>query len=339
MIVPKTTCLETKRTYDLRLDIGPLLDESVVQNAEQYPFPAHLLPPTDVGYWLEVIVVSDDFVVPFRQHHLFLPELGSSWVCDCPTGKDHQCSEYQRQPYLFVPIQTPEQLGVAQLRIALYYQRNLIQSQLLTAKVAETEQLGAGPSSIIDYTLTSDLRDLSFLPPRTLHVLTNDNTDGSQRIVINGEEDRVLAFNLTEGQVRVTVDAAREALRNIHFKEYPPAWGSSLPPDPRNLLDSNNAKSKEAFIQDLARLAPLGWKLWTLLLNDQLEWRKKLLAPAAIQVSRTISSTLTIPWALVYDIPLDSQGQYKICPLIESWNENKGLLDQLVSCCPHERKK
>jgi tetratricopeptide (TPR) repeat protein len=333
-IVPKTTSLGISRTYALRLNIGPLLDESVVQNAEQHLFPVHLLPPTNVGYWLEVIVVSDDFVIPVRQHHLFLPRLGPSWVCDCPPGKDHQCSENERLPYLFIPIQTPEQSQVAQLRIAIYHQKNLIQSQLLTAKITEVEQSGAGYSSIIDYTLTSDLRDLSFLPPRTLHILTNDNGDGSHRIVINSEGDDVLAFNLTEGQIRVTVDAAREALRNVHFEEYGGTLGSRR--QRRNLLDSNNAKTRGAFIKDLARLAPLGWKLWTLLLKDRLEWRKKLLAPATIQVSRTISSTLAFPWALVYDIPLDSQGQYKVCPLIENWDENKGHVDLSVYCCPHE---
>jgi tetratricopeptide (TPR) repeat protein len=333
-IVAKTTSLGVSRTYALRLNIGPLLNESVVQNADQYPFPVQLLPPTNIGYWLEVIVVSDDFVVPFRQHHLFLPRLGSSWECDCPPGKNHQCSENERQPYLFVPIQTPELPGIAQLRIAIYYQRNLIQSQLLTAKIVEMEQRGEGHSSIIDYTLTSDLRDLSFLPPRTLHILTNDNADGSHRIVINGEGDDVLAFNLTEGQIRVTIEAAREALRNVHFEEYGGTLGSRR--QRRNLLDSKNAKTREAFIKDLARLAPLGWKLWTLLLKDRLEWRKMLLAPATIQVSRTISSTLAFPWALVYDIPLDSQGQHKVCPLIENWNENKGLIDLSVYCCPHE---
>jgi hypothetical protein len=334
MIVPKTTNLETRRTYDLRLDIGPLREDSVVINAEQYPFPANRLPQTEIGYWLEVIVVSEDFTISARRHTLFLPKYDSSWVCECPPGKDHQCSENERQPYLFVPIQTPEQPGVAQLRIAIYYQRNLIQSQLLTARVAGAEQVGAGHSSIIDYTLASDLRDLSFLQPRTLHVLTNDNENGSHRIVINGEEGDVLAFNLTEGQIRVTVDAAREALRNIHFEEYGGTLGSQR--QRRNLLDNNNAKAKGTFIQDLARLAPLGWKLWTLLLKDRLEWRKKLLAPATIQISRTISSTLAFPWALVYDIPLDSHGQYEVCSLVKNWDEKKGLVDPSVYCCPHE---
>ncbi len=135
-IIPKTTSLGTSKMYALRLNIGPLLNESVVQDAEQYPFPVNLLPPTNVGYWLEVIVVSDDFVVPLRHHHLFLPTSGSSWVCNCPPGEDHQCTENERQPYLFISIQTPEQPGVAQLRIAIYYQKNLIQSQLLTARIA-----------------------------------------------------------------------------------------------------------------------------------------------------------------------------------------------------------
>ncbi|WP_220211445.1 MFS transporter [Reticulibacter mediterranei] len=325
IFLPKMTSLETGKTYDLRLDISPFLDESVLQTVSHLPSTTH-------GYWLEVIVISDDVGIPLHRHPLFLPKLGPSWVCNCSPGKEHHCRENERRPYLFVPIQTPAQPRIARVRIALYYQKNLLQSQLLSAQIAEREQAGAGQSSIIDYTLASDLRDLSFLPPRTVNILTNDTADGSHRLVINGQGADPLAFHLTEGQIRTTVDAAREALRNVHFEEYGGALGSQR--QRRNRLDGNNAKVKAAFLRDLEHLAPLGWQLWTLLLKDRLEWRKNLLAPATIQVARTLSSTLAFPWALVYDIPLASQGPYHICPLFDTWNERQSFTD--LSQCPYE---
>jgi len=119
----------------------------------------------------------------------------------------------------------------------------IVPQDVLTAKISEMEQSGAGHSSIIDYTLTSDISDLSFLPPRTLHILTNDNADGSHRIVINGEGDDIPAFHVTEGQIRGTVDAAREALRNVHFEEYGGTLGSKR--QRRNLLNSKNFRRPE----------------------------------------------------------------------------------------------
>ena len=66
--------------------------------------PAELLPPSGSGHWLQVVVVSDDFEVARRRHDLFLPVVGPSWVCDCPPGGEHTCSEDARRPYLYVPV-------------------------------------------------------------------------------------------------------------------------------------------------------------------------------------------------------------------------------------------
>jgi hypothetical protein len=336
-VVPKTANLEANRQYDLRLDIGLLSSDSVVENAVSHPFPTELLPETEEGHWLEVVVVSDDFTISRRRYNLFLPNSGASWVCNCPPGGDHTCSKDSRNPYLFIPLTAPERAGIAHLRIAIYYEKNLIQSQFLTAQINGAEQKAGGYSSRIDYTLTADLRNVSFLPPRTLHILTNQNLDGTHRLIINDKSDEPLAFNLRDDQIGGAINGARQALRDIHMREFPIVFPNPAPPEPENLLDEKNAKSKKKFIEDLKSLATLGWDLCAML-SDQQDWQAKLQEPATIQVSRTVGSTFVFPWALVYDIPLFTYEQAKLCPLVQKWDEVNTLIATSTRRCPYENQ-
>jgi hypothetical protein len=337
IVVPKTANLAAQRPYDLRLDIGLLSRDSVVENAGSHPFPTELLPETREGHWLEVVVVSGDFTISSGRYNLFLPDSGASWVCGCPPGEDHTCSKDSRNPYLFIALTAPEQPGIARLRIAIYYENNLIQSQLLTAHIGAAEQKAGGYSSRIDYTLTAGLRNVSFLPARTLHILTNQNLDGTHCLIINGKASDPLVFNLHDDQVGDAIKAARQALRHIHMKEYPQAPGSTRAPEPDNLLDKENGKSKEKFIEDLQRLATLGWNLSVMLSNQQ-DWQAKLQEPATMQVSRTAGSTFVFPWALVYDIPLLHYEQARLCPLVQKWDEVKTLIAASTRRCPYENQ-
>jgi hypothetical protein len=206
-VLPKSSSLAADREYKLRINIGDFSPESVVENAKENPLPVDLLPESKTGYCLEVVAASDDFIIPKCRHNLFLPVTGESWVCDCPPETEHSCSEKARSRYLFIDIRSPEEPCIARLRLAIYYKNNLIQSQLLTAQVLKIERNGELEAkrrktryhSYIDYTLTATLRDLSFLPARTLNILTNANADGTHKIVFNGKLDDVIAFNLTEG--------------------------------------------------------------------------------------------------------------------------------------------
>lgn len=335
-IVSKTTNLGMGRTYDLRLDIGPLSPDSVVENAGENPFPEELLPATEDGHWVEVIVVSDDFSVSEQRYSLFLPKLGSSWVCGCTPGGGHKCDKDLRNSYLFIPLLAPERTGSARLRIAIYYCKNLVQSQILTAHVSNGKLKKNGYSSRIDYTLTAHLQDVSFLQPRNLHILTNQNVDGAHRIIVNGRMADIIVCTFAEDAIGSAIKKVREALCNVHFKEGPAAWGSTLPPPRTNLLNKNNGKSPEEFIEDLKRLAPLGWELWNMVLGKQKKWWKELLEPATIQVSRTGSSTFIFPWASVYDIPLEAYGRYENCPLVKKWDGVSPLVDSSMRRCPYE---
>jgi hypothetical protein len=336
-VVPGRMQLETNRDYDLRLDIGALSSDSVVKNAEQVPFPADLLPRSDNGHWLEVVAVSDEFAITPVPHGLFLPATGPSWVCSCTPGGDHSCVEAARADHLFIPTKAPKEAGTAHVRIGVYFAKNLIQSQLLAAEVSDQPELGAGYSSLIDYSLTASLQDVDFLPQRAVNILTNPDADSTHQLVINSGLNRVIILNPSEGKVETALDTVRKALSNIHFQEYGGQLGATV--QYRNLYDQDNSKSKEEFIEDLRKLAPMGYKLYDALLydKDQRNELKEFLnrADAKIQVSRPKGSVLTFPWALMYEIPLESdKRKHKLCRILDEWNG--GAFSGNPNVCPYE---
>jgi hypothetical protein len=329
--LPQSTSLGAGREYRLRLDIGPLSAASVVENPAKLP--EELLPQTEDGHWLEMVAVSDDFQIEQIRHHFFLPRSGAGWRCACPPGGAHGCLPHQRQAYLYIPLRAPAQVGDAGLRLAVYYENNLVQSQRLTARIVKHERQGAGHRSWIDYTLTAALSEVDFLPPRTLNILTNHNQDGTHRIVIKGATD-AFAFNLTEGQMRDAIGAARRALRDLHIEETQNWWGQKVVSD---RYDKNNAKTKSEFIADLKRLAPLGWELGALLFQYKPDCWERLKQPATLQISRTQGSNFVFPWALVYDLPLESDdpGHYRECRLLQEWGGANDPPPQAPSACPY----
>jgi hypothetical protein len=337
-VVAKQASLEPGTEYALRVDIGVRSEDSIIDNPS--PFPDEKLPPSETGHWLEVVTVSDDFTIPEPRHFLFLPRTGASWVCSCPPGSQFHLPGCEHQDYLYIPLTAPNKSGEATIRLGIYFANNLVESQLLTAHVGDPGQPGSGLRSHIDYSLNASLADISFLPPRTLNILTNQNTDGTHRLLIHGVPDREFHFQLTEGQMRKAIDDTRQGLRNVHFRVYGGQWGSK--PQEENLLDENNAKPVDKFIEDIRQLAPVGFRLWSVLFTNQPAWGKelrlKLLAHSAtIQVSRTQGSQFVYPWGLVYDIPLDSDlASHTPCRLLKQWDQYKDQVAQGLSECPFE---
>jgi hypothetical protein len=232
-------------------------------------------------------------------------------------------------------LRSPGESREARLRIGIYFANNLVQSQLLTARIEDTERSGAGHHSRTDYTLTSFLADVSFLPQRAFHVLTNDSPEGSHSLVIKGEGQGVLALQLTEGQMRSAMQAARQFLRDAHIEETKGLFGGK---NLRSLLDSNNAKDKPQFVADLKQLASLGFELWAMLFENQSKWWPLLRKPGTIQVSRTGGSRFVFPWAMVYDLPLEpgDPAKYQECRLLKEWEHAANGLDGHSRSCPFE---
>jgi hypothetical protein len=362
--------------YHLRIDIGEWRDTSVVKNVEAARVRTELLPESergDEGYWLDVIVTSEDFEVKHEHDALFLPKEGDSWVCDCPRGDDveHRCDKKERAPYLYVPVTSPAVTGEATLRIGFYFKNNLLQCHLFTAQIGTRVPDGKdGYDSVVDYTLTHSLRDVKDrFPARTLNIFTNENADGSHRVVTVGTEDEeqegfVRHRPLSAGTVKSILDEARATLlrtlleiKRESIVEVRPDFTESVRRGDWDVklktltmqdgTQISNAKSKSEFIADLRRLAWWGSQLWTELFPSDSwdEYNRLLKEHAIIQTCRAENSAspLLFPWALIYDIALDSAGRddphrWKNCPSLEdgNWEPGKPLIDLQNSRCPYD---
>jgi multiple sugar transport system ATP-binding protein len=333
--LPRTVALEPDTSYELRVDIGPVSLESVVVNRERHPFPDEVLPDTKQGHWLEVLAISTDFRVPDGRRDLFLPKEGIAWTCPCQPGGSHACAADARERFLRIQLTTPSRACAAQLRLGVYYEKNLLQSQLLTAQVGDTADAN-GYGSWIDYTMTSGLVDVHLLAPRQLNILTNENADGTHLVVINGRDNKPSFFNLTEGQVTDAMSAIRSALREIHIDQR----GTSK----KNRYDKNNAKKPAEFIKDVHRLARLGAHLWSALFQNDLDLAEKvtdgLKGSGCIQISRIRNSTFVFPWSLVYDIALEyPQKEHVECGLLQQWRKDAAAIAALpLDRCPYEHE-
>jgi chaperonin GroEL len=347
-IVHQNQPLYPQHEYTLHLSIGRKLDFSVVEDPA--PFPADKLPPNPVGHWLEVLAISDDFRLGQKLHHLFLPAKGEAFVCSCSPGKEHICKESERRFNLAMPITTPSisdsgEQNVArraQLRIAIYFRKNLVQSLLLKARISNETQSQTRVKSYrarIDYSLTSNLSDIGALPVRTLNILTNDNGDGDHRIVFNGDQKNPVEFNINDHQIGEAIEAARITLKNTGIEEYGGKLGTKV--QYRNLYDENNGKPRGKFIADLQEMAPLGFLLWATLFQKQPESREEIRSclatsktqPSVIQVSRVEDTYFMFPWAMIYDINLETGVTPDLCRCLESWGTGNALLDR----CPFEQ--
>jgi hypothetical protein len=288
--------------FKIRLDIGKLSKESAVINPE--PIPEHLL-PQDI--WLDVVLSSTDFSVsasPTDVGHttasgrFFLKSDGSPATTE------------NGDRYLFFYLLAPPKSGTARLRINYYFHNHLVQSQLLTAGIGESQ-----PGYFIktDYTLSYSLLDIGELPARAqISILTNTNGGSHQIYVRQGDQagnlvGQACTYYLKAEQIDKLVDDLRAVLRD------------------KVALPTEKRCSKGQLQDNLRQLAPIGRQLWTLTVGQCLHevYRAlKLAQDGVIQVSRPTTSDYTFPWGLVYDISL-SEGpeNWKFCSLVEQWDD------------------
>jgi hypothetical protein len=339
-VIPVEMSLCTNCAYRLRINIGPLLSETAVIDAERHPFPAHLLPPEAQGHWLTVVVLSTQFKIQSRRHSLFLPVRGPSWICNCKFGGAHSCSKDNRNSYRYVRIQTPAVPGIASLRLIIYYLNNtVVQSLILEAVIEELPTVGFGYQAVVDdFTLDAALNNLPLLSARKVNILVGRSKGSPEGLIVSGEYQISLPeFN--EGLIQDALSSARAALRQVHYEEFGGKLGAK--PQRRNLLAGDNSKETGAFVRDLEKLVPLGAKLWYAVFPDPSTRRllkKALKRPGAtIQVARTSGNTFAFPWSMIYDIGFSSnRTKHRLCKLVRDWTtEREGLLGH-ESECPYQ---
>jgi hypothetical protein len=339
-VVPWRENLLAFFAYDLRFNIGSLAPDRIPDGRGKAPtpIPGAMLPPSIEGHWLDVVVASRDFTIhkSNRKFQVFLPDEGASWVCDCDPKQPHRCSTRNRRPYLLIPVTTPTEPGDCELRVGVYFKKNLLQSCLVRATVSHDRH--EGQSVETDFTLNGTLTELGKLQPKALNILADKIVGGEQGFIINGDFADPVTIRLSEMQLTNAANAARQKLRDIHFTERSSLFGGN---QPVNNLDRNNAKSKADFIEDLRQTAPLGYLLWRALFQANPDFQDTLSddvlrEPSTIQIVRA-STNFVFPWGLIYDIGLDSDAsKHEICKIVDTWHDDKGLPVEGMVKCPHE---
>ena len=329
--VPATEGLRAGAGYQLRVDVGARSPESIVDAAAP-AVPVDRLPQPQQGHWLELTVTGDGFDVPTASTHLFLPRQGAGFTCPCPPGGTHTCKVRDRDPYAFIAVTAPSEPGLGRLRLVLWHRHNVVQSLPIEVDVVARDRDPGRQHAHVDFTLTENLSDVDALPARAAGVLVNER-GGTHTLVLNGADGGIISVDFSEGTLLTAMDAFRDALLKAHLEQR----GSKR----RSLLGSANEKSRDALVEDLARLAAVGSERWAALYPqapEALPAFAEAQGGNGMQIARVESSRFVFPWAGIYDLPLERRhaGHYDVCPLVAEWDGRAPLIEGTPRRCPRE---
>ncbi len=308
----------------LRVSIGPLAADSQVD--EPLAFPDDYLPGGDLV--IDVAVSSTSFRVgrPLTGE----PVMDSAVDQFILPGDGSPARTRDGRAELTFVLRAPSQAGPARLRILYYYRDAVVQSQLVTMDIGSLD-----PWSIVtDYTIAAALPSAAGIPdrPRVAVVINGDGT---------GHEIYVRTRDGADGQPGTTA------------VELPPTIGDRVR-DFRKVLASEAIapttaqRSRAQLITSLRTLAPLGWELYAAVfpalkealyrLDDQAA--DQAAGQAVLHVARPAGVSLSVPWALLYTIGIDSQygpgyQSVPVCPLVRDWDGRSLLVSGDAVSCPH----
>jgi CHAT domain len=316
-IVPSQEPLSAGTRYDFRLQIGRHLPESIVRNPA--PVPEALLAPLMPleGLALRVVLSSRQFELIDEEFELVLPPQGPSEM-------------------IRFRVRTPSETGTAQLRAAVYYQTNLLQSIRVTAEVIPGDSLAAGTNSAeVEYCICGTMRNFEMYEPRALSLLLNESRDGTHTFAIVGSQIRE-SFSFTEGEMRGSLQEARKTLLAI-CADFDQSGNAT-----RYRYDSTtNAGLPAQFQEDVKKLAYAGRDLYTVFVTNKnqvfaQELRRALAHRSEIQIASTRSAKYVFPWGLVYDKLLVEDRSNTVCDrFLSDIARPDGDFDCLSSGCPN----
>jgi hypothetical protein len=226
---------------------------------------------------------------------------------------------------LFFPVRTPKRAGEHRLRCSIYYERNLVQSRVVTVRVmAQPEAREGALEARVDFNLARSLRadQLREFEPQALNVFFNQNDDGTHGLRVLGDFDGVLYKGdaaIPSEELGTLVEQARGSLRLAMYGQtgdYRPTDVYRYPPFP-------DPVPREQLHSNLVMLARRGYRIYDAFLQfltaaggedpqDVLE--KVLEGRRNVQIALKQSPSLVLPTAIIYDIPLDPDlTEYAIC--------------------------
>jgi hypothetical protein len=325
--------------YELRVALGPYHPDSLVVDADKASFDSTQLPPTSTGHWLDVVVSSGDVILDdMRRRTLFLPLAGSSWICACNPEGPHGCTEQERDPYVRVPLHTPQRAGVAAVEVAIYYGAAVVHAQALTLPVGVPGT--TGPFAKVTYSLTSSFAALGGFAERSMSVLLDADQDGNHRMYVNGVRLAPFTFTLSDDAAFNAMSRARELLFRTHLYQEGGEWHSRY-------HTARQIKEADEYEEDLRQLAAAGAGLFAALFPypDDSRALQQMLAheadargrPPVVQLARSTQSRPIVPWQLIYDLDVGSDPtRYQPCPSILEWGPQRPEGAEIPARCPHQ---
>ncbi|MFL7810092.1 MAG: CHAT domain-containing protein [Anaerolineae bacterium] len=292
--IPHTHALAANQLYCLGVNLGaasarahvvgeqPVLDASLMQHVARE------------GKVLTLRLDSEDFTLVDREQRIRLPRSGDT-------------------PDVYLRVATPVATGLSRLRLALYYENNLLQSYLICAYVAP--QAGEMPVHTVDgwwaqceYTLSADLANFDDLGSRRVSLWFGEGKEGVQRGGIRGLGGMDLGPELAIHPSLISGALARyrELLLNACLED-----PQSARPEYRYRED-HAPHDPRAFEQALVDLAELGQMLYERVFGVAEGWQvaerlreieRAQEGPLVVQIAR-LSLDATFPWAVLYDRPL-----------------------------------
>ncbi|XVV08386.1 CHAT domain-containing protein [Actinoplanes sp. CA-131856] len=319
--VARDAALLPATSYDLLVNIGRRDDRSLLK-ADEAAFPRDRLPPG--GLWLQLVVHTPSAL---EQRWLYLPEDGDSYVCPCPPGShSHLCTPGQRTPFATITLITPAAPAHLVVRLAVYYGAAVVHVHEVGLPMTSPAHLTA----TVVYSLTRSFADLGPFRDRKLSVFTSPAADSDGRIYVNGVSAEPMAFTYSDQQAENACKTARNRLFQTHLVKVKDKWTSTY--------DESQAKTQPAFEADLLALARVGSDLHSSIFGrgDWPQIRQMLLheasaGPAVVQCGRMANEKLTIPWQIVYDLPMQSGDETPyLCPSVREIGPDQ------PGACPHE---
>ncbi|BAL89193.1 hypothetical protein AMIS_39730 [Actinoplanes missouriensis 431] len=323
--------------FRLMVRIGPPHPAGVVPATRA--FPAGQLPRTDRGWGLVALATSDDLAIDDRARWLFLPPRGTSWSCDCPVSLfEHSCPPDARQEWLSLAAETPGVPCRARITVRVYYGAVLLQAVDIVVPVGADPD---PPRGEIVYSRDPHLRDPEMHDHRGMSCHVGPSADGRHTLVVNNGYNRPVRVSFADRQG----DTAAAALRHVL---YDTQFHTDATPKHRNGPHGQPVKSAEEYLHDLRRLAGAGATVYRALLSDHgneqslrhwLDTEVVLTgAPPVIQVARSATSRVSVPWQALYTEPLvDGPDAADVCPSV--WERGPGsAVADAPARCPHREK-
>ena len=341
--LPPTRSLAAATDYVVLFHISDALHQEAIDEPEAPPLP---LPAVPAGTRLRVLLFGFTGGIEIDPSadvgELIVGVDGRIRTARQPGGppEDTRQGGPLDEPLRF-PVRTGTP-GVQQLRCSVYLNTKLLQSRVIRAVVTmEPENHEEALRATVDYTLTRELDPASLadlVTPR-LSVMINEGPAGTHDFRFVGEGDLKGDARLDGQLLQTTLGAARSQLCLVAWNT-PNEWTTS------DVYRYQVARPHSDLVADLIGLARWGYRIWYALTENLAgsagngsrrpisrgEFQALMRAPGSVEFCSRDSVRLTLPTALVYDAPLDSNADdLTLCPDVD--DALRRGLDLLSSPC------